>query len=112
MGIHAHDEIETDQAQNQGKCQDIKSSPDGHAAFYAFGITIVLFPCVVDMFTNPPRGLIRIKFQLQRIKQIGKSQQVKNQKAAEIAPEQKGYIQPDFFTVKIFMQPGKNIGST
>ena len=111
MGIHAHHKVEPDQGQNQRECQDIESAPDGHSASYSFRITMVLFPGVVDIFTNFTHWLIWVKFQLQRIEQICKSQQVKDQKAEEIPPKQKRYVEPDLLAVKILMQPGENMGS-
>ena len=112
VGIHAHDQIITDQAQHQRKCQNIKAAPDRHLLLQPLFVAAVSLPVPVDEFAEAGLGLIGVIFELQGIEQISKADTIQNQQTDTIAGEKKRYIEPDFLSMKILMQPRKDMGSS
>jgi len=107
--IRGHDQVISDQRENQGKGQHVQDGQNIHPVPAARRVRYAFFPQTDKHRPDSAFFPAVFKLEPQRMEKIGKPQAVKDDQADEIPREKKRYIQPHFLAVEILVKPRENM---
>ena len=111
MRVHAHDQVKGNEGKDEGIGQDVEGTQNRHPALAPLEVLITPSPTSVEKGTNSSPLPGPIQFEAQGIIEIDQAERIKKKEADQVSPKKKGQVKPDLFSAKIFVQPGKKIGS-
>ena len=108
--VHAHDEVEPDQAEHQGEREAIYTGPAGHAASNAVGIGGVARGGAGHQPPQARNGRARLHPEPEGLPEEHEADDVKHQQPGAVAGKNERDVQPHLLAVQLFVHPREHMG--